>query len=652
MDEKLDDEDESTHGEDLLRVFDEEKARYPKCLRDAPFVDNEADRRAHLRRHPVGTLVVRHVVPYTPALERLVLADILPRAFEPSVRKTVLTHDGEKLVSPKDGHCPIPNEAANSETLFYVGDMEGPVRENENANEDSYVYDAFMTAAARPFEARSRVAEDKDGDWHSLSWLLQGGCLLYDDPTDRIPGVYRHTAYVSLPGARIGPIAATPPRPPRSNGRAPQFATPGHCETYEISSTNVLLGFVIDTFHAQTSSKRVTQRHFRLLTRDECRERGLFVTILTPVQDPANLARMSRSWNAAQLKAVDAASSEKPTAESPPRAFDPFGERLTVRVLRQMIRDGVRFQRHVQYPGDLVIQNGWHLYIKPAGAVALARNNVTLGDLQRIVGTPITADRLGQKHDWWANMYDVVRGETPMVDYVYTLLAKARSLKSRMPVNAEVEGLVHQLEPEADAVDRTRTYAGDDDAKQSEEAQQPGLVDMGQLLRKPVLSDSDIRQLGQIVATNKRKRSDSDDDDASASDSESSHGHGHGRPRRTRAKLTEQLVLTPTATVDGKGYVWGALQVTKVAGKGQGVRAQVDLPKGVCLPVYGVDVPDDPYPQDTMYIIDSGRKGVLINMDPAQEPPGQRGLFVAGKVLCSVAFVAVPQSGVDSLRFR
>ena len=49
----------------------------------------------------------------------------------------------------------------------------------------------------------------------------------------------------------------------------------------------------------------------------------------------------------------------------------------------------------------------------------------------------------------------------------------------------------------------------------------------------------------------------------------------------------------------------------KVKGKGQGVLAKVDVPKGKCLPVYGLEIPDDPYPEDTRYILDVGKKDAL-----------------------------------------
>ena len=393
-------------------------------------------------------LVVRGVVPHTTQLEQLVLHDIVPRVFEPNVPKAVLTHDGDKLVSPEDDDCALPNDVAISKTMFYVADIEGPTRRTDTAAGDSYVYDAFMTAAARQFEKCERKQEQPSGSGCSLSWLLQGGYLLYDDPTERVAGVYRHTAFVSLPGAGAGLMDPNARASRATSASPPQFATPGHCEAYEISATNVLLGFVVDTFRTQATPKGGPARNFRLMSREECAQHGLFGTILAPVQTSANLALMTRSWNASQL--VSTAKSQ-----TTPSAFDRFGERLSVRVLRRMIHDGVRFERHVQRPGDLVIQNGWHLYIKPAGAVALARNTVTLRDLQRIVLAPITADRLTQKHDWWANMYDAVRGETPMVEYIYRILAKARL--DHVPVDSELIALVHQLEAEAEVVDCTCT---------------------------------------------------------------------------------------------------------------------------------------------------------------------------------------------------
>ena len=119
----------------------------------------------------------------------------------------------------------------------------------------------------------------------------------------------------------------------------------------------------------------------------------------------------------------------------------------------------------------------------------------------------------------------------------------------------------------------------------------------------------------------KRKRVDSDSDsdgpdDTSAASSDTDSSSASPRRRSTRAKnktaTSERLYLTPTPMASG--YVWGALEVTTVAGKGHGVRAKVDLPKGACLPVFGLEVPDHPHPENTTYIIDSGRKGVLIDI--------------------------------------
>src|SRR6185312_12546038 len=91
----------------------------------------------------------------------------------------------------------------------------------------------------------------------------------------------------------------------------------------------------------------------------------------------------------------------------------------------------------------------------------------------------------------------------------------------------------------------------------------------------------------------------------------------------------------------GDEYVWDELEIVEVPGKGQGVRAQVAVPKGKCLPVHGLEIPDDPYPEDTRYILDVGKKGFLLDLNPLHAPDHQRGLFIAGKVtlaMCDFPF--------------
>lgn len=107
----------------------------------------------------------------------------------------------------------------------------------------------------------------------------------------------------------------------------------------------------------------------------------------------------------------------------------------------------------------------------------------------------------------------------------------------------------------------------------------------------------------------------------------------------------------------GDEYVWDELEIVEVPGKGHGVHAKVRVPKGKCLPVYGVEIPDDPYPQDTRYIFDLGKKGAphLLDVNPLHAPDHQRGLFIAGKVpVCCCFFsrlVAVYFCWVDLSRF-
>lgn len=118
---------------------------------------------------------------------------------------------------------------------------------------------------------------------------------------------------------------------------------------------------------------------------------------------------------------------------------------------------------------------------------------------------------------------------------------------------------------------------------------------------------------------------------ASASSSDSSSFVRRSTRNGTGAGHQQQSYLKPKDT--DNAYHWEELELSDVPGKnGQGVRANVDLPKGTCLVVFGNELADYPYPENTTHIIESGRKGFLIDMDQRHEQSRNRWLFIAGKV--------------------
>lgn len=155
-------DEESTRGEDLLRVFEQER----NGLRDAKSGDSEPARRARTRPWSphsdggVGTVVVRGVVSDSESLERLVLEDIVPRVYDKGVRKSVVTHAGETKVSANDAKgrgWPVPKAVANTDTLFYVQDIEGPSSGSSSSSSENPSAGRVLQTAARADPAQAHV---------------------------------------------------------------------------------------------------------------------------------------------------------------------------------------------------------------------------------------------------------------------------------------------------------------------------------------------------------------------------------------------------------------------------------------------------------------------------------------------------------------
>ena len=107
-----------------------------------------------------------------------------------------------------------------------------------------------------------------------------------------------------------------------------------------------------------------------------------------------------------------------------------------------------------------------------------------------------------------------------------------------------------------------------------------------------------------------------------------------GKRRRSDRKspdvVREALYLKPIKT--SSGYQWPDLEVVDIPNKGKGVRAKNLLVKGRLLQIWGKEIPAIPYPENTTYIIESGKIGTLINMLPDDAPESDKGLFIVARI--------------------